>query len=557
MLMPPRRPGLFARMPAVVCRVLAAFLIVGAAGLHVAYLARNCPLDLASDEAHYWDWSRHLDWSYYSKGPLVAWLIRGGCEIAGAWSEQHTGNLALAIRLPAVVCGSLLLVSLYVLAVQVLGSDRTGLAVVGIALTLPIITAGASIMTIDAPYTCCWGWALVLTHRALFRGSTVAWPAAGVVIGLGILAKYTMALFVPSVFLFLIFTPGYRQYLRRPGYWVLTATAAVCCLPILVWNAQNNWITFEHLFALAGFREASPSGPSQAGGIHWLGPLVYLGGQAALLLGFWFVVWVLAMVAYRPGVETDPGLNYLWWLSAPMFAWFWAFSPKTGGGEVNWPVTAYLSGLVLAAAWLGGQLESPRAWYRRWTRWNVALACGLGLTITVVVHHSEWLHPVLSRFAGPPTESNPFPLRKLDPTCRLRGWRTLGRAVDATRERLRAEGSADVVLAGESWTMPGVLGVYCKGHPQAYSFGPRVGDRHSQYDLWPGPLARPDEFLGKTFLIVGDRSPQLLAGFTSAEPSRVVVHYENGRPISYWTLTVCRGFRGFPNDRDPPCERKF
>src|SRR5262249_25418158 len=53
-------------------RILAGLLILGSAGLHVSYLSGNCPLDLGQDEAHYWDWSRHLDWSYYSKGPLVA-----------------------------------------------------------------------------------------------------------------------------------------------------------------------------------------------------------------------------------------------------------------------------------------------------------------------------------------------------------------------------------------------------------------------------------------------------------------------------------------------------
>src|SRR6516162_4147232 len=68
--------------------ILAAGLILGSAALHLAYLAHDCPLDLAPDEAHYWDWSRHLDWSYYSKGPLVAYLIRIGVETAGPWSEQ-------------------------------------------------------------------------------------------------------------------------------------------------------------------------------------------------------------------------------------------------------------------------------------------------------------------------------------------------------------------------------------------------------------------------------------------------------------------------------------
>src|SRR6516164_5376204 len=184
-------------------RLLAALLMLGAAGLRLAYLACDCPLDLAPDEAHYWDWSRHPDWSYYSKGPLVAWLIRAGCAVAGPWSEAHTGNLAFAVRLPAVVCGTLLLVSLYVLTVQVFGRDRLALGVV------------------------------VLGHRAVFRGSAWAWPAAGLLVGLGALAKYTMVLWVPSLALFLLTTPAYRGLLWRRGFWAMALVAALCCLPIL------------------------------------------------------------------------------------------------------------------------------------------------------------------------------------------------------------------------------------------------------------------------------------------------------------------------------------
>src|SRR6201996_3040908 len=94
-----------------VYRTSAALVIVLVAVSRLVYLARACPLDLAPDEAHYWDWSRHLDWSYYSKGPLVAWLLRLSCELFGGWSVSTTGSLALAIRLPALSCGSLLLAS--------------------------------------------------------------------------------------------------------------------------------------------------------------------------------------------------------------------------------------------------------------------------------------------------------------------------------------------------------------------------------------------------------------------------------------------------------------
>src|SRR5262245_40097120 len=138
-------------------RLCAALLILLSASLRLAYLACDCPLDLAPDEAHYWDWSRHaLDWSYYSKGPLVAHLIRGSCLLAGGWSEQVTGTDMIAVRLPAVVCGGLLLVSLYVLTVQVFRREALAALVVGLSSTLPMLAAGSCLMTIDAPFTCCW-----------------------------------------------------------------------------------------------------------------------------------------------------------------------------------------------------------------------------------------------------------------------------------------------------------------------------------------------------------------------------------------------------------------
>src|SRR5438552_6577273 len=105
-------------------RLLAGLLVLAAAALRLTYLASDCPLDLAPDEAHSWDWSRHLDWSYYSKGPLVAWIIRASCEIFGNWSVSLIGSEMLAVRLPAVLCGTLLLLSLYILTVQVFASER-------------------------------------------------------------------------------------------------------------------------------------------------------------------------------------------------------------------------------------------------------------------------------------------------------------------------------------------------------------------------------------------------------------------------------------------------
>src|SRR5262249_43661981 len=90
---------------------------------------------------------------------------------------------------------------------------------------------------------------------------------------------------------------------RRLGGWP-AGVAGLCCLPILVWNGQHGWVTVRHVGGLAGVRNSA--------GVLWAGPAVYVGTQAALLLGFWFVAWAAAMIAHRPGREKDAAVGYLW-----------------------------------------------------------------------------------------------------------------------------------------------------------------------------------------------------------------------------------------------------
>src|SRR3954469_3385869 len=127
--------------------LFAALLIFAWVALNLVYLGWVCPFDLSPDEAHYWHWSRHLDWSYYSKGPLVAWLIRGSCELFG--------TSVFAVRLPAVACHAVLLAGLFALTSVTMLCQRTALAVVALALTVPPVTAAAVVMTIDPPFLAC------------------------------------------------------------------------------------------------------------------------------------------------------------------------------------------------------------------------------------------------------------------------------------------------------------------------------------------------------------------------------------------------------------------
>jgi hypothetical protein len=556
-LSPRRRPK------ANVYPVLAGFLILTSFLIHIAYIASPQALDLAPDEAHYWLWSQHLDASYYSKGPLVAWLIRGSVELFGAWSRSHLGSETFAIRLPATMCGSLLLLSLYLLTRRCFRNERLALLVLLFALTVPVLSVGQTVMTIDAPFACCWGWALVLGYRAFNRNSRGAWLALGLIIGLGILAKFTMVLWPASFALFLLASSNLRFLLRSRNFWLMLLVAATCCLPMLWWNWRHDWVSLRHLSQHAGLNEPT--------GIQWLGPVKYVAGQFGLLLGYWLVVWGMAMVQMgrnhwlplplfpqkKVANENTPfalgergwgvrsSEDYLWFLSAPTFLWFAAFSFITEV-QLNWPVAAYLSGMVLAGAWLYRQCRKTSPLRQRLLFGSAITVGMLGLLMSILAHNSSLVLPMLARVVGEPSTENPTPLRRIDPTCRMRGWQELGRQVDEFRAALQVQG-IEPVIAASRWNYASELAFYCKGHPQVYSLGSALWDRHSQFDIWrPNPIADPDDFRGRTFLFidVGGRPPELEQAFEHVEPTQRFWHKENGQPIAFWDVTVCRGYRG-------------
>src|SRR5262249_42658632 len=135
-------------------------------------------------------------------------------------------------------------------------------------------------------------------------------------------------------------------------------------------------------------------------------------------------------------------------------------------------------------------------------------------------------------------------LRRLDPTCRLRGWRFLAAKIDRLRAQLR-RGGVEPVLAGTAWNIPGELAFYCEGNPAVYSLGLALGDRHSQYDLWrANPLADADRFTGKTFILVGEFVDGLENCFSTLEEPRTILYSEAGHTVARWTVRVARGFRG-------------
>ena len=71
------------------------------------YYITSGVVDLSPDEAQYWEWSRRLDLSYYSKGPMIAYLIAVGAAIFG--------DNVFGIRIMTVIFSALGSIALYLL----------------------------------------------------------------------------------------------------------------------------------------------------------------------------------------------------------------------------------------------------------------------------------------------------------------------------------------------------------------------------------------------------------------------------------------------------------
>ena len=457
------RPIWLAHVQSQHIHVLASLVIVASACLSLAYIWFLCPLDLASDEAHYWDWSLRLDWSYYSKGPLAAWLIRASCELFGSLSVAVRGDLAAAVRLPAVVCHTALLAGSYLLATGVFRSPRLGLAVVLAEASIPLVRVGAVLMTIDPPFLACWCWALVSVWKATGRVAVSAgrsvtwWTAAAAFIFLGTLAKYTMALFPIAVAVFLLVHR--RSEFRRLGFWVFLAGGLLAWVPIVEWNARHDWASFRHVLGQVG--------SDRLIGIRFngLGPLSFAGAQAGMLFGGWLLAFLAAGWRYRPSRESDPGVALPWWCSAPVWTLF-AIASFVKNGQPNWPAPAYVGGMILAVAWVREVLivgSSPPATTdatcdrrdrRRQPGGDGARTLPRpGTTRAALV-------------AGQSTAEKPLPVRSLDISARLTGWKTLAAEVDRIRTEVATATGEKPVLAGTNWTIPGHLRFYCRDRPE-------------------------------------------------------------------------------------------
>lgn len=516
------------------CRLLLAILLVLGFLGHLRYLTHDCPIDLSGDEAHYWDWSRQLDLSYYSKGPLVAYIIRASCAIFG--------DTMPAVRLPAVILAMGTSVLTYWLASKLFQSERIALGAVLLNHLVPMFVAGSVMMTIDPPFFFCWAAATCLAAKALMDGSRWVWPVMGIAIGLGFLAKYSMFLWLVGLGCYVIFEPDSRRWLKTPWPWLMLIVAIAFTTPVIVWNQRHGWVSLRHVSRQTGTSE----GKFNIGNLaeFLVGQIIAIGpALAAILIA---AVWSAIRVIRIKNEKSRIPLLFLVCMGLPFFVLV-ALTSFRAKIQVNWPAPAYFSLMILAAGFLASRLASRELW-RPWRPWFWGTVI-FGIAMMPIAHNTELLYPAVAwlghKVHGP--GDLPESWRKWDPTYKLRGWKELGQVVSKEKETL---GPGAFIMA-EKYDFAAELAFYVKGQPKTYYVGSWFADyehrraRSSQYDLWPDRRLDKPELLGKDAIFFGyDPPPDLIAAFDSVEKIPDVRIDRRGFNVRVFHLWKCRGFKG-------------
>lgn len=419
-------------------------------------------------EAYYLASARGLHLSYFDQPPLSLWTIRATMALTG--SEN-----VLVIRLPFIAMFAVSTWLVYVLGKR-LHSPLAGFyaALIVNACVLFSLSVGSWTQP-DAPMLMFWLAALLaLTHIFFGAGANRpyrSWALAGVLVGLTFLSKYHAVFLVTGTGLFVLLNRDARRWLLHPAPYLALALALAVFSPVLVWNAQNGWVSF-------GFQGARALAQE---GLHWDRLVRMIWGQLLYMVP-WLAIPALAIGAralfagprgsYPPGARPG-GAALLCFIGWPPILVFTAVALWSDTQfHFHWQAPGYLMLFILMGTWAAHR-ES-----RAIRVWLFGSAVVTALILSLLVSHAAtgWGRQLV-------------PGDWEDPTALQLHWTQLGEALEARG----AFDQAETFIAGTNWIDCGYIDTQVAGRLPFLCMGD--DPRNLAYNIDPKSLAGWDAYV--------------------------------------------------------------
>jgi len=467
-------------------------------------------IELAPQEAYYWNYAMHPALGYFDHPPAVAWVIRAGYEVVGK-SE-------IGVRIGGYVLTLLSTGLLYLLA-KLWFSKRAGLWAAFLFQIVPLFLVYGMLITPDVPLTFFWLLTLYLVSRAVREARSGLWYYAGGSLGLAFLSKYSAAFLVLSTCLFLLCDPRYRFWLRRKEPYLALAIAAIFFTPVVLWNMEPGWASFK--FQVSDRLAVQANNPLRRFSEY---VLIQLGVTSPM-----FIAALLLIGAVPRSLPWQPrrgAWRFALAFSLPLLLFLLAYGSRATV-KANWPLPGYLP-LLLAAypAYRYLRFGSGQRMRIAARRLLVCWLCAMPLLYGVAIYH----------------------LTKTLPHVKVHrwttGWRELGKLVGSHARVLEQESSQKVFLLGlDTHYLASALSFYAEGGYPVFSRN-LIGRPALAFAYW-GAATEP-RGMNALAIDVNEPDPSKLRPYferVDEQVTRVPVMLGERRLYDFY-LVKCYGYKG-------------
>lgn len=228
------------------------------------------------DELYFLAAGEHLAWGYVDFPPLIAFV---------AWLLRHTTGVSLVV---IHTVGALVGAATVYLTGMI--ARELGARVYGVALACTAFMAAGVYWVLNHLFTMnmfeplLWMALAYITIRIVNTGDQRLWLWFGVFAGIGMLNKYSIAIFGFALVIGIVLTPE-RRALAQRWIWIGGAIALLIWLPNAIWQTQRDWpfAQFIHNVHMSN-RDVS----------H--GPLTYFLSQIMMLIPTTFPLWFTGLI---------------------------------------------------------------------------------------------------------------------------------------------------------------------------------------------------------------------------------------------------------------------
>lgn len=436
------------------------------------------------DEFDYLACGEHLAWGFVDQPPLLPFLAK--------MSRMVLGDSLRAVRfMPAVVSACSLVVT--GLIARELGGRRFALILAAVAfLIAPAYLSGGSLLTTNSLEPLLWGLCIYFAVLAIKRDPRY-WVLFGVVAGLGLEEKYSIAVLGFGIVIGLVLSGRFRTLIDK---WFIAGGVAafIIFLPNLIWNIQNDWPFVQLMQNLrATGRDVQLSTLQfflqQILLIHPLTAPIWLAGLIALLVAKRFKAYRMLGWCYLAAFTTFTLLNGKNYYLAPIYP------------------------MLLAAGAVACEAGLERIRLGRWLK---------PLIVAILLAAGAWFVPVVVPvlpvdaflvyldklpFDVPRSEHGFERARLPQHYADQFGWEELTSMTAVAWNRLDESERADCAIFGQNYGQAGAIDF----------FGPRYGlppaiSGHQTYYLW-GPRGHS----GNCMIVIDDKKERLDELFESVE----------------------------------------